>query len=93
MDTLKSDWYRILADADKSNIKLRFPKLQQEVQQAQKVKKGLESKKCWRDINEILHYKSLPYIPKVIQTELISKCYNDLLARRFEIKKIQELVI
>ena len=40
----------------------------------------------------MLHHQGLPYVPEIIQTELISRHYNDLLAGHFGIKKIRELV-
>ena len=40
----------------------------------------------------MLQYQNLPYIPKIIYFELISCHQNDLLARYFEIDKIQKLI-
>ena len=40
----------------------------------------------------MLHYQDLPYVPEIIQTELISRHHNNLLPGHFGIKKIRELV-
>ncbi len=45
------------------------------------------------DIEEVLHYESFSYVPKVIHSELISKHHNNLLAGHFDIKKTQELIV
>ncbi len=40
----------------------------------------------------MLHYQGLPYIPKVICLELISRHYDDPLADHFSIEKTRELI-
>ena len=40
----------------------------------------------------MLHYQGLPYILKIIRTELISRYHNDLSACHFGIKKTHEVV-
>ncbi len=49
-------------------------------------------KKDWEKIERTLHHQSLSYIPTIICTELISRHYDDLLARHFGIEKTQELI-
>ena len=46
----------------------------------------------WKNIEKVLYYKSLPYIPKIIQSELISRYYNNSLAGYFRIDKTWELI-
>ena len=41
----------------------------------------------------MLYYQSLPYVPKIIWTELISKHYDNPLAGYFSIEKIRKLVV
>ena len=41
----------------------------------------------YEEINDILYYQSLPFIPKAIWTELISRDHNNLLAGHFGNKK------
>ena len=40
----------------------------------------------YEKINKIFHHQGLPFIYKVIWTELISRHYNNLLASHFDIK-------
>ncbi len=65
-----------LHDDDKETIKLRSKRL-------------LEG---WEDIKQVLHYQDLPYIPKVIRSELISKHHDGTLAGHFGIEKTQKLI-
>ncbi len=46
----------------------------------------------WEDIKQVLHYQSLPYVPKVIRSELISRHHDDPLAGHFGIEKTRELI-
>ncbi len=40
----------------------------------------------------MLHYQGLPYVPKVIHSELISRHHDDPLAGHFGIEKTRELI-
>ena len=40
----------------------------------------------------MLHHQGLPYVPEIIQTELISRHHDNLLAGHFGIKKTRKLV-
>ena len=46
----------------------------------------------YKEINDILHYQSLSFIPKAIQIDLISRHHINLLAGHFGIKKICKLL-
>ena len=66
-------------------------KLQVEDSQAQKIK----AEKLgwnWEDSDRILHHEGLPYVPKIIGTELISRHHDDSLTGHFGIEKTRELV-
>lgn len=72
-------------------MRLRFPELQARNQQTKEIRQaGLKA--GWEELDKVLHYQGLLYVPKVIRMELISKHLNDLLAGYFRIKKTQELV-
>ena len=71
-------------------MRLRLNELQAEDKKAWKTR--AENSEDWDDINGVLHYQGLPYVPEIIQTELISRHHNDLLAGHFGIKKIRELI-
>ena len=47
--------------------------------------------KDWQDIDGVLHYQGLPYVPKIIRMELISRHHDNPLAGYFEIEKTREL--
>ncbi len=46
----------------------------------------------WEDIEQVLHYQGLPYVPKVIHSELISRLHDDPLAGHFGMEKTCELI-
>ena len=46
----------------------------------------------WEDIEGVLQYRGLPYIPEIIQLELINWHHNNSLAGHFGIDKTQELI-
>ncbi len=46
----------------------------------------------WEDIKQVLHYQGLPYVPKVIRLELISRHYDDSLTGHFGIEKTSKLI-
>lgn len=66
-----------------------------ELQNDDKEPKKLRSKRLlegWEDIEEVLHYQDLPYILKVIHSELINRHHNDPLVSHFGIEKTRELI-
>ena len=66
----------------------------QELQETDSKAQELRQQKAdgYEKIDEILHYQGLPFVPKVIQTELISRYHNDLLAGHFVIEKTGKLL-
>ena len=54
--------------------------------------KAERPKKNREDIDGVLHWEGLPYTPKVIRTQLISRYHDDLLAGHFGIDKTCEHV-
>ncbi len=72
-------------------MRIRLPELQDDDKEAMKLRlEGLP--KSWEDIEQLLYYQGLPYVPKVIRSELISRHYNDILAGHFGIEKTRELI-
>ena len=70
---------------------LRLLELQELDNEARKI--GAERlEDNYKEVDGVLHYQELPFIPEVIQTELISQDHNDLLAEHFSINKTKELV-
>ena len=65
---------------------MRLPELQNDNKEAKKLSlEGLSER--WKDIEQVLHFEGLLYVPKVIRLELISRHHNNLFAGYFGIKK------
>ncbi len=70
---------------------MRLLELQDDDKEAMKLRsEGLSE--GWKDIEQVLHYQGLLYVPKVIRSELISRHHDDPLAGHFGIEKIYELI-
>ncbi len=78
--------------ANIGGLRLRLPKLQMEDQKARRIRKqGL--KDGWEEnANGVLYYQSLPFVPEIVRTELISRHHDDPLAGHFGINKTRELI-
>ena len=71
------------------DLRFRLPELQVEDQAAREIwQQGL--KKGWAEVEGVLYYEGLPYLPEIIRTEIISRHHDDPLARHFGIEKTQE---
>ena len=73
-------------------MKLRLQELQSEDKQARKLRVEQPVKDNWENIDGMLHYQGLFYVPKIIRIELISRYHDNLLVGHFGIEKIYELV-
>ena len=73
-------------------MRLRLQKLQNKDKHARKLRVR-QLVKDKQDIDDVLHYQGLPYVPEIIQTELISRHHDDPLVGHFGIKKIRELIV
>ncbi len=73
-------------------IKMRLPELQDDDTKAKKLRLEQVLLKGWEDIEQVLYYQGLPYIPKVIYLELISRHHDNPLVSHFGIEKTQELI-
>lgn len=68
-------------------MRLKLQDLQEYNSQTQKVRvKSLPE--SWKDVEGVLNHQGLFFVPKTIQTELISQNHDNLLASHFEINKI-----
>ncbi len=72
-------------------MRIRLPELQDDDKEVIKLRSEWLSE-SWEDIEQVLHYQSLPYIPKVIRSELISRHHDNPLAGHFGIEKTRELI-
>ena len=73
-------------------MRLRLQELQSKDKQVRKLRAEQPVKDGWEDINNVLHHQGLPYVSKIIRTELISRYHDNLLAGHFGIKKTHKLV-
>ncbi len=70
---------------------MRLPELQDDNKEAMKLRSE-RLPEGWEDIKQVLHYQGLPYVPKVIRSELISRHQDDPLVGHFGIEKTRELI-
>ncbi len=67
-------------------MRIRLLELQDDDKEAKKLRlEGLSE--SWEDIEQVFHYQGLPYVPKVICSELINRHHNNPLIRHFGIAK------
>ncbi len=70
-------------------MRMRLPELQDDDKEAMKLRlEGLSE--SWENIKPVLHYQVLPYVPKVICSELISRHHDDPLVGHFGIEKTRK---
>ena len=72
------------------NIRFKLQKLQEANRKAQELRQ--QKTNGYKKIDKIFHYQGLPFVPKAIQTKLISHQHNDPLADHFGIKKTCKLL-
>ena len=65
------------------SMRLRLQKLQETDSKAQE----LRTKDGYQDINGVIYHQGLPFVLKAIQTKLISRHHDNLLAGHFGIDK------
>ena len=71
-------------------MRLRLTKLQESDEKAQKIRaEGLDE---YEDVDGVLQHQMLPFVPEIIQIELISRHHNDFLAGYFIIDKTSEII-
>lgn len=80
-----------LYKASIGDMRLQLQELQQNNDFAQKARAD-RLKEGWEESDGVLYHQCLPYILKIIRTELINKCHNDPLAGHFGIERTQELI-
>ena len=72
-------------------MRLRLPELQENDKEAITLRAG-GLPGGWEDVEGVLQYQELPYVPEIIRSEVISRHHDDLLAGHFGIDKTRELV-
>ena len=72
-------------------MRLRLQELQESNSSTQEIKvAGLQE--GWKEFDRVLQHQELPYMPKIVRFELISRYHNDPLAGDFGVDKIRELI-
>ena len=71
-------------------MRLRLQELQEVNRKAQELKQ--QTANGYKEIDDIFHYQSLPFVCKAIQVELISLHYDNPLASHFGIEKTYEFL-
>ena len=72
-------------------MRLRFPELQDNDKGAIALRAG-GLPEGWKNVEGVLQYQGLPYVPEIIRSEVISYHHDDPLAGHFGIDKTRELV-
>ena len=71
-------------------MRLRLAGLQESDKEAWKIRiEGLDG---YKELNRVLYYQRLLFVPEDIWTKIISQYYNNLLAKHFGINKTKKLV-
>ena len=77
--------------ANIGGIRLQLPELQDEDEEAKVLRAG-GLPEGWEDVEGVLQYQGLPYVPEIIRSEVISRHHDDPLVGHFGIDKTRELV-
>ena len=72
-------------------MNLRLPELQDNDEEAKALRAG-GLPEGWEEVEGVLQYQGLPYVPEIIRSEVISRHHDDPLAGHFGIDKTRELV-
>ena len=72
-------------------MNLRLPKLQDNDKEAKVLRAG-GLPEGWEEVEGVLQFQGLPYVPEIICSKVISCHHNDPLAGHFGIDKTGELV-
>lgn len=71
---------------------MRLPELQDNNVKAKELQVSKNLPGGWEDVEEILHYQRLSYVPKIIFSKLINRHYDDPLVDYFKISKTYEII-
>ena len=78
--------------ANIGGMRLRFSELQENDKERKLLRGAAGLPKGWKDIEGVLQYQGLPYVPEIIRSKVISCHHNNLLVGHFGIDKTRELV-
>ena len=72
-------------------MNLRLPELQDNDKKAKVLTAG-GFPEGWEEVEGVLQYQGLPYVPEIIRSEVTSCHHNDPLVEHFGIDKTKELI-
>ena len=70
---------------------LRLQELQETNSEVQKLR-ATELQEGWEEVDGVFHHQWLPYVPKIVRSEVISRHHDNLLVGHLGIDKTRELV-
>ena len=73
-------------------MKLQFSELQENDKEAKLFRNSAGLPEGWEDVEGVLQFQGLPYVPEIICSKVINCHHDDLLAGHFGIDKTRELV-
>ena len=73
-------------------MRLRLSELQEKDKEAKCLRGSAGLPEDWEDVEGVLQYQRLPYVPEIICSKMISCHHDDSLAGHFAIHKTKELV-
>ena len=73
-------------------MRLRLSELQESDEEAKLLRGSADLPEGWKDVERVLQYQRLTYVPEIIRSEVISRHHNNLLAGHFGINKTRELI-
>ena len=72
-------------------MRLRLAELQELDNEARKIRtKKLQN--GYEEVDRVLYHQRLPFVPKIIWTELINQHYNNFLVEHFDVNKTKDLI-
>ena len=78
--------------ASVGGMRQQLSKLQENDEEAKLFRDSARLLEGWEDVERVLQYQRLPYVPAIIRFEVINYHHDDLLAGHFGIDKTKELV-
>ena len=73
-------------------MRLRLSELQENDDKVKLLRGSADLPEGWEDVEGVLQYQGLPYVPEIICSKVISRHHNDLLVGHFGIDKTRKLV-
>ena len=68
-------------------MRLHLSELQENNEEAKLLREAAGLPEGWKDVERVLKYQGLPYVPKIIRSEVISRHHDEPLTGHFGIDK------